>query len=152
MHWNLDLLRSWKCCFSRFVYMKYSDYQEYLFQRYSRRVILLPLDERRTVNIKALMDSNDNEHEKVREVLEGCAELDNSQILNSKFWSAHKDCRVLRRHSYTVAVQTLNTGPKSSILCNVIPQIQSAHLYHMTTWFFTVFHPISWFHDAESDI
>jgi hypothetical protein len=65
--------------------MKYSDYQEYLFQRYSRRVILLPLDERRTVNIKALMDSNDNEHEKVREVLEGCAELDNSQILNSKF-------------------------------------------------------------------
>ena len=65
--------------------MKYSDYQLYLFQRYSRRVILLPLDERRTVNIKALMDINDNEHEKVREVLEGCVELNNSQILNSKF-------------------------------------------------------------------
>ncbi len=67
------------------MYIIYSDYQKCLFQRYSSRVILLPLDERRTMSIKALMDINDNEHEKVREVLEGCAELGNSQILNSKF-------------------------------------------------------------------
>ncbi len=105
MHWYLDL--PWSCmeallftlCLHEVLWLSGIFVSKVLQEGH-----ITTLDERRTVNIKALMDINDNEHEKVREVLEGCAELDNSQIRNSKFWSAHKDCRLLRRHSYTVAV------------------------------------------------